>query len=225
MPKRRAAVALTLPGMDVARKLGPVSPQARAMCVRPGRTKRAAPAPKPWQALILAVDTAAHSGWSNWTDGKLDCSGEIDTDDAVVLQALCRRVTVKGELYGRKPVLVLEFWWGGNARTCAGLHVQCDRWKQAWKATGGAASRIVKVSPGQWRGPVLGSWSVGKKREEVRDAELSTARGIVGREDVGADEAAAILIGRWASFAPQIGDVIGERARDKSTAAWQGGAR
>lgn len=220
MARRRAQQTALFAEETLPRK--PVSPQARAMCTR---GKKNAPAPKPWHAVVLAIDTAAHSGWSNWYDGKYECSGEVETESQLALEELCGLIATKAKLYGRVPVLALEFWWGGNARVCAGLHVHCDRWTRAWKSAGESPRRIVKVQPGQWRSAVLGSWSVGKRSAEVRKAELSVARGIVGREDVGDDEAPAICIGRWASYAPKVGEVIGERAREKSMAAWQRGAR
>jgi hypothetical protein len=225
MARRRAQQTALFAEEHWLRTSKPVSPQARAMCVKPGRTKREAPAPKPWEAVILAVDTAKNSGWSSWADGRIEGSGELDTDNDAALRELCGLVATNARAYGRTAVLVLEFWWGGNAQVCAGLHVHCDRWTRAWKAAGESLDRVVKVQPGQWRGPVLGSWSVGKRSAEVCKAELATAQGIVGRNDVGSDEAPAILIGRWASYAPQVGDVIGKRARDKSMKAWTGGAR
>jgi hypothetical protein len=218
MAKRRAQQTALFAEEQRAR---PVSPQARAMTVSRSRNKREAPAPKPWQAVILAVDTAAHSGWSNWFDGKYQCSGEIDTEHQVSLEALCMSVVANAKAYGRTPLLVLEFWWGGNARVCAGLHVHCDRWKRAWKAAGQSPRRVVKVQPGQWRSAVLGSWSIGKRSAEVRRAEQSIARGIACREDVGEDEAPAICIGHWSSYAAKVGEVLGERVQKKSMAAWQ----
>lgn len=218
MARRRAQQTALFTDEPAARSK-PVSPQARAMCVKRG-SKRAAPAPKPWEAVILVVDTAAHSGWSNWFDGKYECSGEVDTEEQATLEWLCASIVTKAQLYGRVPLLVLEFWWGGNARVCAGLHVHCDRWKRAWKVAGQSPRRVVKVQPGQWRSAVLGSWSLGKRSAEARRAEQAIARGIAGRE-VGEDEAPAICIGHWASYAPKVGEALGERARKKSMAAWQ----
>jgi len=228
MPKRRAAVALTLPGLDPAPKAGPVSPQARAMCMRPGRTSRAAPAPKPWECVLCVVDTAKVSGWAIGARGQLRESGQHDTELRPDLTAgVVERAASLAKLLSLPVVLVLEAPYGGKTFMLVALGVAKGRWLDAWKRAGQAASRKVTVQPSVWRGPVLGSWAVGVKRDRVRAAELSMARGLVGRDDVGADEAAAVCIHHWAAHAPVVGERIGAKAVRKSMAAWsqRGGAR
>jgi len=232
--RRRAAVALTLPGMDVGRKAGPVSPASRALCAKPGRTKREAPAPRPWEAVLLVVDTAKVSGWAIGVSGSLKHHGEHDTEahpeltTAVVYRVLC--LSVRHLL---PVVMVLEAPYGGakhagQVHVLIALGVAKERWLRAWREAGQAKSRVCTVEPSVWRGPVLGSWAVGLKREQVRASELSMARGIVGRNDVEPDEAAAICIHHWAAHAAKVGEKLGKRAQRASMAAWTrpaGGAR
>jgi hypothetical protein len=223
--RRRAAVALTLPGLDAAPKVGPVSPQARAMSSL--RSKAPAPAPKPWHACILAVDTAKRSGWSFWWNGQLQTSGEIDTLNETAVREGCRTVGVMAKLYACPAVLVLEKPWGGQMHTVMGLAMARERWIAAWKAAGEARSRVVSVSPSTWRPAVMGRQAVGMRRAEVRAMERFVASPYANGQPLGDDEAAAILIGKWASHAAKVGEVIGAKAVRKSVAAWsqRGGAR
>jgi hypothetical protein len=220
MRRPRAAVQTELAGMVPAGPPRPVSPQARAMSVSGYRgRKRTAPSPRPWECVTLNVDTAELSGWSIYVRGKLVAFGELSTSNTDMLSAVCLHAL---ELVPGLPVvLVLEFWWGGHLRTCAGLRAQCDRWKTAWRHCGGAAGKVVEVGPSTWRPPVLGSYfaSKGCDRDEVRRAEQSMAAGIVGRP-VGPDASPAILIGHWSSHAPEVGNKIGKNGVRASHAAW-----
>jgi hypothetical protein len=211
--------------------LRPVTPQARAMC---SRGNKAAPAPKPWECVLCVVDTAKVSGWAIGARGVLHGTGQHDTERYPDLTArVVERATSLGKLLGLPVVLVLEAPYGGHKHPgmvpmIVALGVAKGRWLDAWKRAGQAAARKVTVQPSVWRGPVLGSWAVSLARNEVRKAELSMARGIVGREDVGPDEAAAVCIHHWAAHAPKVGEVIGAKALRKSMAAWTrraGGAR
>ena len=217
MARRRAQQTALFAEDGVPRK--PVSPQARAMC---SRGKKQAPAPKPWEAVLAVVDTAKISGWTIGVRGKVVASGEHNTEqrpdltDRVIADAVSL-----GELHSLPVILVLEAPYGGNKFILVGLGVAKGRWTDAWKRAKQAAARKVTVQPSEWRGPVLGSWAAKAERDNVRASELSVARGIVGREDVGADEAAALCIHHWAAHAPKVGEALGKRAREKSMAAWQ----
>lgn len=222
--KRRAAVALLLPGMDASPRPGPVSPAARALCVPRHKARtRPVPAPEPWEAVIVSVDAARMSGWAIGIRGKLDESGEHDTERFPELTlGVIERGVALAKLHDLPIVLVLEFMWGGRVTATVGCAIACDRWRAAWRACGQARGRMGRVQPKQWRGPVLGSqWAIAK-RDEVRPVELAMARGIAGRNDVGPDEAPAICIHYWACRAPKVGLLIGERAAKASLRAWTG---
>lgn len=224
MTRRRTAVALTLPGMDAGPKPGPVSAVARALCVPRSKSRtRPVPAPKPWEAVIVTADAARVSGWAIGLRGKVLESGQHDTERYPHRTAyVCKRAAELAKAHELPVVLVLEFMWGGRVTATVGCAVACDRWRAAWRAAGQARGRIGRVQPKQWRGPVLGTCWAHAKREEVRPVEQSMARGIVGREDVGEDEAPAICMQHWAARAPVVGKLIGKRAAQSSLRAWTG---
>jgi hypothetical protein len=195
-----------------------------------------APAPKPWLCTILAVDTAKRSGWAVYSVGCLCSSGEVDTLDEATLEQLVHNAA--SYTIGRQPlVLVLEAPYGGRVEVITALGVARERWLRAWRTCGQASSRIVRVQPSTWRGPVLGAEWVSAPRDQVRAHELLTARALVSQMPrsrplrvgaeltLGHDEAAAILIGRWAAHAAAVGRAIGKTAAKASLRAWTGGRR
>lgn len=184
------------------------------------QTTTEAPAPKPWLAAVLAIDTAGLSGWSVRVAGQQHEFGEVDTTDAnAVLEIV--QWAMKRAAHAEMPlVLVLEQPWGGTVTTVAGLGGAHERWKRAWRDCQQAEARIVKVHVSEWRAVVLGGHWVSAPRDEVRPHEQFTAAVMVGQE-VGPDEAPAILIGHWASMAAKVGRAIGRRAVDASKLAWR----
>lgn len=231
MGRRAVPKPLVLAGLEdaMAPSSKPVSPAAKALTLRPSRSRArarcsVAPAPKPWECAVLGVDTAQNSGWSLFLRGKHQDSGELDVNNAAALALIMSHAVYQARLAQLPIVLVLEFWWGGRLRTCAGLHARCALWRAAWKAAGQAADRAITVQPRQWRSVVLGSWAVSGKPDKklVRDAELSRARELAGR-DTGPDESPAVLIAQWGSHARSVGEAMGKRATKASVQAWQRG--
>lgn len=212
----------------------PVTSQARAMTLKRKPSKTSAPAPKPWHCHILAIDTAEKSGWAIWEDGTLSGSGEVDTHDSKTMAELISDMfsvsadlsLVRAMAEPRKPkVLVLEAPYGGpkgahEVKRLIGLGMARERWLRAWKDAGEARSRVVMVQPQTWRAAVLGNMR-GLERKAIRRCELLVAGSIAGRAELGDDEAAAICIGKWASYAAPVGEVIGKRAVKASVEAWQ----
>jgi hypothetical protein len=76
-------------------------------------------------------------------------------------------------------------------------------WRAGWNATGGVRTRFVGVYPSQWRSRVLGKFYGGAKRDIARAHEQRVALTIAHRA-VGADEAPAICIAKWASHAGEV---------------------
>jgi hypothetical protein len=182
------------------------------------------PSPKPWQAVVLAVDTARHAGWSIWSSGKLADSGELDTLDAeAVLDQIVANALDQAEQSKAPAVLVLEAPYGGSVDVVSALGAARERWLRAWRCAGQSRGRVVKVTPSSWRAAVLGSRWVGVERELVRAHEQRVARALASHV-VGSDEAPAILIGKWASHAAAVGRVIGVRAQRRSLRVWTGKA-
>lgn len=183
-------------------------------------TTTEAPAPKPWLAVVLAIDTATISGWSVRVAGRQCEFGEVDTSDPEAVLEIVRWAVKRAEHAGLPLVMVLEQPWGGTVKTIAGLGGTHERWKRGWRDCGQAAARIVRVSVSEWRAVELGGHWVSAPREQVRPYEQSVATIMVGQQ-VGEDEAPAILIGHWASMAAKVGRAIGRRAVEASRLAWR----
>jgi hypothetical protein len=182
-------------------------------------TTTEAPAPKPWLAAVLAIDTARISGWSIRIAGKQHEFGEVDTTDADAVLYIVQWA-IKRAAHAEVPlVLVLERPWGGTVNTVDGLGGARERWARAWRDCKQSEARLLRVHVPEWRAAVLGGYWVSAPREEVRPHEQLTAALMVGQE-VGEDEAPAILIGHWASMAAKVGRAIGKRAVDASKLAW-----
>lgn len=204
-----------LPGVDVGHARA-VTPHARANM---RRRKVEAPLPNPWDAVLIAVDTAATSGWAVSVSGKRLDSGEVDTLDADRLESIVRWAVSLGAEHKQPVVIVLEKPWGGNVTIVSALGAARERWMRAWRGADQSRGRVVLVSPGTWRSAVLGGYWVSARRDNVRVHEQLVARAVKGAP-VGPDEAAAILIARWAAHASAIGKVIGKRAIKASLRAW-----
>jgi len=220
--KRRSQAAcgpLSLPGVDAAAR----APTALSRATARQRGAVEAPAPMPWHCVVLAVDTAALSGWSVRVAGRQAEFGEVDTLDAAAVSHIVRWSIRKAERVGMPLVLVLEAPWGGKPWVLVALGQARERWLCAWRQAEQPKAKVVRVKPNVWRGPVLGRQFANAKRAVVREQEQLIASAMVG-EPVGGDEAAALLIGRWAERAAKVGEVIGKQARAASLRAWTGRA-
>lgn len=183
---------------------------------RPGATTRRRRAPEPpsviaWGCVVLAVDTAARSGWAVAAGDKLLAFGEADTLDAAALADIVGWALRQAARRSQHCVLVLEEPWGGTLSTVVALGQARERWQNAWRAAWQPKQRCVCVKPQVWRGPVLGRYYVRAPREETREQEQLVAAAIAG-EPTRADESPAICIARWAAHAGKVGRAIGKRA-------------
>lgn len=214
---KRRPVALPLPGLDAAPRLN--TPLSRATARAKARTE--APAPKPWLAVVLAIDTANRSGWALCAAGKQQEFGEADTLDALALQQIVRWAMREAQRLQMPLVLVLESHpWVGSLRAAQGLSAARERWLVTWRAAELPKTKVVLVTPGEWRRAVLGREWASAPRDEVRQQEQLVAAALVG-EDVRGDEAAAILIARWASHSARVGRALGKQAVQASVRAWR----
>lgn len=177
------------------------------------------PSIRPWQAAVLAIDTAARSGWSLRVNDDQREFGECDsTDHEAVLEVIRWGIRVAGKSQPAFPLaLVLEDHpWAGTLTAHGGLRAARERWLIAWHMAGQPTKHVVKVTPAEWRARVLGPMWARAKREAVRLEEKRVAEAVVA-QPVGADEAAAILIGRWAARAGKVGTALGLVEKPKTT--------
>jgi len=169
-------------------------------------------------AVVLGVDTATRSGWAIRDPTRLVWSGECDTHDWGELDAIVRLALDRATLLRVPAVLVLERPWGGSLQVLPALGAARERWDVAWSRAGQPRSRRVLVWPATWRARVLARGSHCAKRDVVRAAELAAARNEVSAAhaaQLGADEAAAILIARWATHAPAVALALPKRWRGR----------
>lgn len=175
----------------------------------PARKRPAPASARPWQCMILAVDTAARSGWAHYRGGHYIHSGEWPIEKREAIEALVEGfVSDAGDL-GYPAVLVLERPFGGsNSGTLMALGAARHVWLTAWKRAGGSARKAVHVHVSTWRSRVLGV----TRGETLRALERDVARRIKGAA-AGPDEAPAILIGKWATHAAEVGKVLPAKLR------------
>ncbi len=189
---------------------------ACALCEkRKPRAKRAKPPPalRPWRAVILAVDAGSRSGWAVWVLGELVDSGElaIYTNDGVSEVArIVERARVLAGRLGVPWCAMIEAAWGGRMKP--GKSGAGGYWTFALRAVGLPYARIGMVYPATWRARTLGDGMHAAERAVVRAREVVVASAIAGC-DVGPDEAPAILIGRWAACAGEVGLLLPKKSR------------
>jgi ribosome modulation factor len=188
------------------------------------RRKRKPPkptrAPKPWLAVVLAVDTATRSGWALYASGRLRASGEVSTRDEGALADIVVDAARRAADGGLPLVLVLEASFGGPTYVVTALGQARERWLRAWRDAGQEMRRVVLVQPQSWRAVMLDPTLRRAKRDALRAAEAVVASGIVGRA-VEPDEAAAVLIGRWAARSLPVGKSLGKTWMKRSVACWR----
>ncbi len=175
------------------------------------RAKKKPKKPKPPASLtahactVLAIDPGETSGWAIWSKGILRGYGTCDVfGDSPA--ALIRHVLSRYEHQGphcaviERPFLV-RFGTQTNIGTA-------DRiWRKRLEEAG-LARRIVRVYPASWRARVLGKSWASASRDLVRAREQVVAGGIAETTLIHPDAAAAVCIGRWGSFAGEVGAVL-----------------
>jgi len=178
------------------------------------RRPRQPPSALPWPCVVLGVDTARRSGWAVRCRGVLRYSGEVDTTRAANVREVIELAGQVADAARLPLVLVLERAYGGKAFVLVALGQARERWLGPWVELGYRRSHVVSVLPATWRARVLGRQHAIARREEVRAVEMQAARRMVAvmlTDELGADEAAAILISHWATYAGEVGAVLGER--------------
>lgn len=156
----------------------------------------------PHHCVVVAVDPGETSGWAIFVHGVLVDSGELPASSIRVIENVieeARWIAASREL---PLVLVRERPFGGTmGRNSSGAS---RVWKACWDSADVVRSRSVAVYPSTWRSRVLGRGWGNRKREVVRPEEQRVAKLIAGKATVGADESAAVCIGRWACHALEV---------------------
>lgn len=207
-----AAKATRRPRTASRRSGGPAHGPKRRRARRPRGAATIGTSVVPWSCAVLAVDTAGRSGWSVRVEGKQSSFGEVDTLDREAVEYIVSWALWLADARKLRLVLVLEAPFGGSVPTLLALGEARGAWRAAWRRHALPETDMVWVQPSRWRRAVLGPEWVSSPRAEVRAHEQLVAAAMVG-ESVRGDEAAAILIGRWAERAPEVGRVLEQRKR------------
>lgn len=186
------------------------------MTRRPKRSRPPA-SPRPWKAVVLAVDPAKQNGWSLWRAGLCVGSGECPLSLAPIAEVV--RTTLQLADAAQLPcVLVLERPFQQKAGRAFGASGKGrETWQLVWADLGGFKSRVVHVYPSTWRSKVLGPGHGNMARDDVRPVEQRAAVSLLQNYSfdrppadvtVGPDESAALCIGRWATHAGEVGAAL-----------------
>lgn len=179
---------------------------------------RLPPATVPHDCVILAVDTASNSGWSVWQGGGFYASGEtrvMNHSELVAVVKIAMGVATDANLTDKHVVLVLERPFAGNAWTQQSLGAARHAWLSAWCEYHGTKvpHRVVRVYPATWRSRLF------RTTKHTLQMEHDLGQAMIGASRVvGADEAAAICIGKWATLAGEVAAVLPKTRKKKAVA-------
>ncbi len=179
--------------------------------------------PRPWRAVLLAVDPGSkRSGWSIWVGGLVHRSGECRLSISEIAQVVRAAQWYGGE-YDMPCVLVTERPFMQKRGKAHGASDHAHKlWRDVWEDCGCVKKRVVRVYPSVWRSTVLGPGHGNMPRDKVRPVEqrkaldLLTNYGYGPQPDgaaMGPDQAPAIVIGRWATHAGEVGASLPAKLR------------
>lgn len=157
---------------------------------------------QPLDAVVLALDSAKHTGLATYYCGRLVGYGECDSRKPDERAEAIRSALRLAEYTGLKAGLALETPYGGALTTLLSLNATATLWRDSWVAHDQPLTRIVELQARQWRAQLFGSSRM--PREATRRLEAITAAQIAQRDDVrdcgpiGPDAAAAICLGNVA---------------------------
>lgn len=167
----------------------------------------------PHNCIILAVDPAETSGWAIFEDGHLRLCGRCKSPsqqlDSIVMRAVeislvaNRTLVMVGEKWAPYVTANLAPYWKPWDWALAGI-------KQ--EMTLRPAPKVVRVNVSTWRSKIFGG-KVG--RDVAKQMACECARQWYGLNisEEEHDMAEAIMIGRWATLAPEVFQVIPKRYR------------
>jgi hypothetical protein len=167
----------------------------------------------PWRSVIVAVDPGERAGVSIWINGKLLSSCALGLTASFVAELVYHRAEIerlplvfvieKHSPYGRK--------WTTATKEGMGRYV--GRWLDAIEALPRRrpTTKVLRVYPQTWRAAIFGT---GYKNFSTDDwKRMALARVNCDKCDgcrvTSADEAEAILIGRFACHWGEVGKLAG----------------
>lgn len=177
------------------------------------------PSPTPHECVIVAVDPGENSGWSIWYSGELASFGECDVFGSEPSQLL-QRTLASNAVGQRLPVvLVTERPFMVRSTNSTGIGTAEKIWREQAKRLG-FSKRVVRVYPNRWRATQLNKGWHKLERDDVRLHEQGVASEYTYthgfKESPGDDACPAILIGRWAAHAGEVGAVLPKPRKRKA---------
>jgi len=185
---------------------------------------------------VLAIDQAERSGWSFWRDGKHAHSGEAKGtrqcqaaleivlalspgDDPKTLRCLVvfedhSSMRIGGRRKGGRRT------YDTSAATLLGMGRPHGWWEMLLDQANHDDRARVKVAPQTWKGKVLGMAN-GNRDDSIEAAQRHAVA--LGARNPGPDEAVAMVMGHWATKAPEAiaawERAYGAKARKRKAAA------
>lgn len=149
--------------------------------------------------VVLALDTAQSTGWALYDKGSYVCSGECDPWIGAV--DVVERAWSQAQFCPARLAVVAERPWG-RLRAVEGLSVCWGGWRAHLLCRGVAPGHLLRVWPATWQSALFPSRGL-QVRGAAKACALQLAQRLTGRAELGADEADAICLGRWAADAAE----------------------
>jgi len=169
--------------------------------------------PPTWPCVILAIEPGQVCGWALFAHGEPEMGNEIDSYDGSHVRGVVLLALGRAYWLGLPCVLVITRPADDTIDAGEALRARTN-WRAAWSSFGGHAGKVLDVPARKYRAALLGPGCASTPLDEVRAVELAAARAIIGAMagDLGAAEAAAVCMGKWAAHDRAVGLVLGERA-------------
>jgi len=168
---------------------------------------------KPHNCIILAIDPAETSGWAIFEDGQLRLCGRCRSPSDQLNSIVLRAVEIS-QIAGRTLVVVGEKW---APYVTANLAPYWKPWdwalhdlKRDMKIR--PAPKVVRVNVSTWRAKIYGG-KVGRNVSKTMACECARQWYGLNISEEEHDMAEACMIGRWATLAPEVLEVIPKRFR------------
>lgn len=179
--------------------------------------------PRPWKAVVLAADPGSiRNGWSLWASGLYHRSGECRLSISALMDVVGGAHELAKSL-SLPCVLMTERPFKQKFGKAYGASDHSSKlWRDVWVDQGGVRKRMERVWPAVWRSVVLGRGNGNKARDDVREVEQAAALSLAKNYGyspapeglvVGPDESPAICIGRYGSYAGEVGACLPKKLR------------
>lgn len=168
----------------------------------------------PHDAVVLAIDPGASSGWAIFDRGQLVTCGHTLTHEERAAACILAELTAggRGERAGAPLVVVAEKWTASrsaararrmNARTIEGLGKAWGLWLAAIESELEVPRRrILRVAQSTWKAKVLGRNNLPHAETVRAMAAVATRAG--AKPGAIEDVYAAVCIGIWAAKAGEV---------------------